>query len=256
MRNTLKKVMGAVMAVVLLAGVLVVPSQDAQATSENHMESLKLNWDLKKNKTVKYRVAMNVIKGINIQGKITDYKIVKAPKAGYKKLTFTVTLKDDLKKPSNGQIHKMASEGQQAGMNWISVADYDTGLSLERKNKFNVTAKFSWKTIKEKVYKDNHGCYITALTQRGKVSITYPEDYDGLCIGIGGQNRLGMLPIDKQYWIGKAEFGKTSYYKTGKKNSHWMRVRASKEQQPTATSQPQDTETPAAIASPDATELH
>lgn len=48
MKNTFKKVMGALMVAVLMMGVLAVPTQKAQTASKNYMKGLKLNWDLKK----------------------------------------------------------------------------------------------------------------------------------------------------------------------------------------------------------------
>lgn len=250
MRNTFKKVMVSVLAVALLLGVLAVPPQDAQAAGKSHMKSLKLNWDLKKNKAVKYTTSAEVFKKVSGKAKITNYKVKSAGK-GYKQLSFNVTFRDDKIKISNAQWKELRrmNRGLKYGTYWISVADYDTGLSLERKNKFGVKVRSSrWKTINAHTYRNgNDTFYVDGA--RSKVTITYPEDYDGLCIGVGGQNRIGDTRADSSYWSGKTKFGKTSFYKTGKKNSHWMRIRASKKKS-TASSKPQAAKTPVPTSSP------
>ena len=250
MRNTFKKIMTAVLAVALLLGVLAVPPQDAQAAGKSYMKGLKLNWDLKKNKAMKYTTSAEVFKKVSGKAKITNYKVKSAGK-GYKQLSFNVTFRDDKIKISNAQWKELRrmNRGLKYGTYWISVADYDTGLSLERKNKFGVKVRSSrWKTINAHTYRNgNDTFYVDGA--RSKVTITYPEDYDGLCIGVGGQNRIGDTRADSSYWSGKTKFGKTSFYKTGKKNSHWMRIRASKKK-PTASSKPQVAKTPVPTSSP------
>lgn len=58
-----------------------------------------------------------------------------------------------------------------------------------------------------------------------KVKVTYPKDYKGLCIGIGGSAALQNTANDTKFWKGKAAFGKTSYYsKKDKSVAHFMRV--------------------------------
>ena len=238
MKNTFKKVMGALMVAVLMMGVLAVPTQKAQAASKNYMKGLKLNWDLKKNKKMKVKSAIVVLKKVNTGIKITNYKLGNAKKEGYKKLTFSVTFKNIYKRPSDSQIHKMVAAPKQGGGFWWSVADFNTGLSLEEKNDFDVRVKSSDKKIKKKKYTeyadDHHTCCLELYTIRYNVSITYPENYDGLCIGVGGNNQINQSSADKKYWVGKVKFGKTTYYKKGKKNSHWMRIRASKKQSETS----------------------
>jgi hypothetical protein len=57
------------------------------------------------------------------------------------------------------------------------------------------------------------------------VKVTYPKDYRGLCIGIGGSTALQDTANDTKFWNGKAAFGKTSYYsKKDKSVAHFMRV--------------------------------
>lgn len=56
-------------------------------------------------------------------------------------------------------------------------------------------------------------------------TITYPEDYDGLCVGIGGCLKAKESKADKAYWRGRKPFGKaTRYYSKKKTNFHFMRI--------------------------------
>lgn len=260
MRNTLKKGMGILMVAVLLAGVLAVPSQGVQAASasKNYMKTLGLRWDLKKGRTV---TCNSLFAGVGkkkkaVTYKITKYKVGNARKKGYKKLTLTC-VNAVAYKPTKNEIHKMTHSSHFkktgiVGANGDSVVlDYNTGISLTKKNKFNVEVNCSnWKSMKSRIYKDHDGCYVDFGNLKQTITITYPEDYDGLCIGFYADNQLTKTKADKKFQKGKTLFGKTSYYKKGKKNSHWMRVRASKKKQPTVTSKPKATKTPVPTVSP------
>lgn len=252
MRVLFKKVSVAMMIAGLLSGILAVPSQDVQAASKNHIKKLGLRWDLKKSKTVVYDSVFAGIGKIKKAGtfKITKYKVSNARKKGYKKLALTYVQKYTVSL-TDTKIHKAANSsycrktGSTGGGRYFAIVDYNTGMSLEEKNKLNVKVTSSTKLLKTRKFKDKDGCYMECDNTRVTLTITYPEDYDGLCIGLGGYNQLSNSKADNSFWRGKKEFGKTSYYKKGKKNSHWMRVRASKKNASTATSSSKPTTTPA-----------
>ena len=213
-----------------------------QAESKEYMKKLDLKWDLKKNKNLTF--TQNFGKGINKKYslKMTGFKVTNASKEGYKKLTvsFTITRKWN---PTKNDIQKIINRCNKAGADYLpngfyyTVADYDTGVSLEGKNSYHVKVK----SLKNK----QHGVKKYYGTQKSnwvklekscdvKFEVTYPEDYKGLCIGIGGSNGYSKVvrsnntigKLDELYFEGNKSypFGKTSFYKQGKKNSHWLRV--------------------------------
>lgn len=252
MKNKWEKVIAAVLTASLLLGVLAVPPQDAQSASKNHMKKLKVQWDLKKGKKVYCDALFADVgkKSKSMYFKITKYKVSNAGKKGYKKLTLTCINRVTYK-PTPSEVHKMVNSSYFKKTNILgangdsAIVDYNSGISLKKKNKYNVKVKTKdWQPVNDKIYKDSHGCYVNFGDLKETITITYPEDYDGLCIGFYSDNQFGKSNADKKFLKGKGAFGKTSYYKKGKKNSHWMRVRASKKKKPTATSKPQATETP------------
>lgn len=75
-----------------------------------------------------------------------------------------------------------------------------------------------------------------------------------MCIGVGGDNQIKKSSVDNKYWAGKVKFGKTTYYKKRKKNSHWMRIRASKKQSETSTETSNETTTEDSMTTVDSAE--
>lgn len=232
MKQRLRKVLGVSMAIMLAAGLTVSPAMadEAQAAPKKpYMKTLKLKWNLKKNKAMKFTSRFVSVGKKPMTMTIKNVKVSKAKKKGYKKLTFTVVNKAAWK-PTKKQVHKMVKSrlcretGSVGGYHWWTVADYDTGLCLEGLNKLGVTVKSAKKTSTKRI-KDNDGCSVFFRDGVTKVTVTYPEDYKGLCIGVGGHNIVEGTKADDLFFEGKRAFGKTSYYKHGKTNSHWMRIK-------------------------------
>lgn len=232
--KTFKKIIATILMLSLCIGTLSMGTNvvSADAAKKPYMKKLKLKWDLKSNKNVKFTQPIAAIGNKKYTAKITKYKITDAKKKGYKKLTFVYTSKRNWK-PSKNQVHKIANSSfakKNASVGsgqYYTLVDYDTGANLEMENDYNVTVKSGeWKHKKYKKYSDDDKCWINLWTTSSvKVTVTYPEDYKGLCIGIGGAALLEESKADTAYWNGEKVFGQTSYYKKGKKNSHFMRVK-------------------------------
>lgn len=249
MKNITKRVMGVLLVVALLVGVLPMSRQTVQAATP-YMKKLNVKWDLKKNKVVSIQEPYDGLqgkKGVHddcfsgvgkrkTKVKMTNYKITN--KGNKKKLTFTVNFQLDWT-PNKTEVHRMSKSdlcwetGSLGGGKYFTLIDYKTGLCLENtknKKKFNVTVKGGkFKNSNKKWYKDDDGCKIYFYRKsKVKVTVTYPKDYKDLCIVVGGYNVMtgeGYADIMADFWDGDAPFGKVSYYKKGKKNSHWMRVK-------------------------------
>lgn len=200
----------------------------AQAASKPYMKTANVKWDLKKNKTVTYKTKYVGIGMKNQKAKISDYKIKNSKKKGYKELTFTVKWTRQWKLKNN-EIHKMAYSNIDTsigGESYYAVVDYNTGKSLEKKNKQKVTVKQIGKPkYQAKYYYDKDGCYVWISNITKKVKVTYPKNYKGLCIGVGGSTSLKNTKNDTKFWNGKVAFKKTSYYSSKDKSvAHFMRV--------------------------------
>ncbi|MCH5268467.1 MAG: hypothetical protein J1E62_09000 [Lachnospiraceae bacterium] len=210
------------------------------AAGTSYMKALGVNWDLKNNASVSFTEYYIGIGDQNYTAKITNYKLADAKKSGYKQLTFDLTIQSNWS-PSQSQINKMVNTMNEKNVDsvgegyYYTVVDYNTGTNLEKKNNYNVTVKKPKADVKQEEHTAAIGNtdWTIGLVKSAKskgVTVTFPEDYDGVSIVVGGGNALNsgayndLKQKDDSFWDGKTAFGETSYYKKGKKNSHWMRV--------------------------------
>lgn len=211
-----------------------IPAKQTKAASQPYMEKLNVSWGLKKNKTVKFKLKYAGIKKLQtMTAKLTNYKITKAKKKGYKKLTFVLTIKTSFK-PTKSQVHSMANSsyckntGSIRGGMSIFAVDYKTGTNVENNKKFGITLKEIETGVSKKFkkYTDNDDCYVTwPYWQSVKITIVYPQDYTDLCIGVGGSTTLYNTKNTNKFNDRKAKYGKTQYYsKKNKDTVHFMRV--------------------------------
>lgn len=203
----------------------------SHAATKPYMKSLKLKWDLKKNKTLNVSQALSGLGNKKVAVKMTDFKITKASEDNFKKLSFKVTFtrkysltKTQVHKCVNSKVFKQHRE--VGGSQYFTIVDYKTGKSLESSNDAGVTVISSWSFKGNKKVTDKDGCWVRLpKTSIAKITIVYPNDYKNLCIGVGGYNLPYLTSADSFYWNGQKAFGKTSFYKKGKSNSHWMLVK-------------------------------
>lgn len=205
-------------------------ADEAYAAEKPYMKTLKVKWDLKKNKAVKSKERVVGVGNKNLEITVKNYKTTKL-KNGKKKITFTVVY-DRSFKPTKKQVHKInrSYDGTLFGGFWVDVVDYSTGSSFDEK--LGVKVKLSdWKYTKNKRFKDGDGCWVEyPLRAQIKVSITYPADCKNICLGVGANTYFNpegssAYKVNQAHFDGKRPFGKTYMYKKGKTNSHWMRIK-------------------------------
>ncbi len=228
-KDSRKKLTVFLLAVVMTFGGIFLPSR-VEAASKPHMKTVNVKWDLKKNKTVTYKTRYAGLGMVKQKAKITDYKIKNSKKKGYKELTFTVKFTRQWNMGKK-QVHKLANSPEakadkMGGTYFWALVDYDSGKCLAGKNKKKVVAESGdWVYSTPKYYRDDDGCWGSLVNSSKKVKVTYPKDYKGLCLGIGGSADLVQTANDKKFFERKAAFGKTSYYsKEDKSVAHFMRV--------------------------------
>ena len=237
MKPLAKKATVALMTTILAAGLCASPAlaDEAHAAAKKpYMKTLKVKWDLKKGKKVKITSKWAGAGKQQATAVVKSLKTTKAKKAGYKKTTVTIEFYQTFK-PTKKQVHKMVNNsffnkyGHFGNNIAYVVADYNTGKSLETNKKNGITVqRSSWRHSKQKTYRDSDGCYVYFPTKTSvKVTITYPKSYKSLCLGITGNNKIfdSSTKTDEKFWNGKIPFGKSTYYTTGKTNSHWMRIK-------------------------------
>lgn len=220
MKKVLKKVIGALIVVALLIGVAAVPEQAADASGK--ISTKKYDWNLKGDKTV---CVGSWFYGWDIGAidvTLKNYKVINASKKGYKKISFiyeAVPEKSTLSmvKKANGYYdnsNQKILKGKKyiiEYLPWLAVFDYKDGMTLEAKNKHNVTVKSGkWKHSYGKLKKGKGTRYLKKCSI--KVEITYPKSYKNMVIATGGFTDGKNY---NEFWDGKCSFFKTDMYKHG-----------------------------------------
>jgi len=224
-----KRLLSLLVVMVIVTLVIISPlnrSMTVQAGTP-FMKTLDVKWDLKEGGwvTIRTNYAGNI--WIDSRVKVKNFTIKDANKEGYKKLSCTIFFEGP--KPTSEQFKKMIHSkftdkhnGEMYGYAYaVFLYDYKTGDDLrEDDNDYDVNIKDKWingKTVTR--IKDSHGCYCDVCSQKYKFTITYPEDYTGLCIGIAGNGSYKYPSVtDKALW-------KSPVYKKDKENIHFMRVK-------------------------------
>jgi len=228
------------------------------AASKADMAKANVKWDLKNNKTIKYKTAWTEIGARQHTVKMTDLKIRNAKKKGYKQCTFTLTYKRDIN-PTQKQKDKMAwlactgGEFVMPGGNmWFAAVDYNTGKGLAKGNKQKVSVSWSkWKYSDYEKIAAWDGIYFRyARKATVKVKIIYPKKYKRLAVGVGGFTEaphiqktvyssspapgIGVasatggivIPDADKFFAGKKKFSTETllYSKKDKSYAHFMRI--------------------------------
>lgn len=194
------------------------------------MKKLNIKFDLKKGKWV--TIQTNYIGDVWLKRrvKMKSYKIQSAKKAGYRKVSCEIFVEHE--KPSKAQLDKIAAahkkvNDQQPG-DYVSpigyataawVYDYNTGYEVENcdeddglvsKVKIN---KRKWINGKKYYYKTSSGEKWVFSDTTLKLTVTYPDEYNGLSIGISGNHNCYA------YYVPLLE-----EFPNNKSNMHFFRV--------------------------------
>ncbi len=231
------KLLSALIVMSLLLGVAAVPSH---AVSPDSLKFGNIKWDLKNKKARKYKTQLIFI---NSKGKVASHyktgkvtiKNFKSKNSGSNKVvTFTVAYNlpsSFSKKDIDGYV-KAEARGLGIGdYFYVTIADYQTGLSLESNTDPAVKVKISkLKRSGLKKFKGTKGRWYKFYTKASrKVSVTYPRTNKNLCILAGGYPNA--VSDDKEFgpeafYDGQIPFNKSSIYSKKIKNtSHGMRLK-------------------------------
>lgn len=234
------------------------PTASAKATAspavkKPYGDKLKLNNEIKLNKTKSY-VKKGYVKESTLFPKKKTVKVkysisCKRKSAGDK---YKVTYKVKYKYLNDPKISgkKMAYDDWVWG--WYqpeavyTIYDYPTGKSIEKKNNLGVKVKNgNWKysyypkqhfKCTDRLIKSYDPKYRKQLrdpwlrnkkTVSYQFTVTYPKDCKDVVVGIGFYNTPDSplkKTVEANYWKGKEVYGKTLYYKKGKKTMSYMRL--------------------------------
>lgn len=230
------------------------PTASAKATAspavkKPYGDKLKLNNEIKLNKTKSY-VKKGYVKESTLFPKKKTVKVkysisCKRKSAGDKyKVTYKVKYKylNDPKISGKKMVYSDWSLGVYRPEAVYTIFDYQTGKSIEKKNNLGVKVKggkwkYSYypkqhikcadnliKLLKENNYDPDKVWTRNAKTVSYQFTVTYPKDCKDVVVGIGLYNTPFTRTGDTNYWKRKEVYGKTKYYKKGKKTMSYMRL--------------------------------
>lgn len=208
-----------------------------QTTGSKNMKARGVKFDLKVGKPVTYYCTYKGVGKIRYTATVSKVKVVKNDD-GTKTATITMThkLKKNLTSKQVNAMHKAlvqhGSIGAIEAHKWNHFVDYNTGKPLEcLESVRGVTwEKVSNKYVPTKTYRASNGAWFYLSKKvTAQYKITFPKSYKGLCIGMGGGTVAynDMDKYDRGYANAaspKYTYFKTSFFKEGKKNNHFMRV--------------------------------
>ena len=232
------------------ARVVLVAKRNSGSDCDSYFDDLSLTYDANTKKT-DYMAKLGVTKGIkvgkaykfstmtDVVGKssgtwtLNKIKVSNASKKGYKKLTFTVIWKNNCS-PTQNQVDQLWEYAKKhnntsyVGVNMCAVVDKYTGIDLEEAavgKKYDVTVTAKKETYRKTLYCSNRARSIIFTSKwKADVTIVFPENYDGLCIGFGTSNKKNFTTADNQFFKGKVKFEKTSFWKAGKNYTRWLDI--------------------------------
>ena len=212
------------MAMLLTSFACVLP---VNADSKPDIKKANVKWDLKNNKTLKFKTKWAGMGVKKHTVKMTNFKVKKSAQPGFKECTFTLTFNRKVN-PSAKQMKKMLvrldTHGTFGGDFYYTVVDYQTGQNLEAANDKNVTVTSNWKFMKKSKKKSKYGYIWYTKKNKATVKITYPETYTNLAIGVGGCTSLKSMDA---FWDGYIPFSQAKglYSAKDKSYAHFMRVK-------------------------------
>lgn len=255
MRKGLKKkvislLMASVVAISSFSTIVLHNPVEVSAAKKAYGDKLTLNNDIKVNKTTTFtriglwkegdeRDGRGALYPVEQKGKV-KYTIKCKKKSSGKnyKVTYTVNYKfiDDPQAESVDGYYEDWYWGFKHPQVIYTVFDYQTGKSLEVENDLGVKVKRGER--KNDFYpeqsvptlEDPTAWYRNYKTVSYSFTVTYPKDCKDVVVGIGFANcdSLGVMRpdgVDNRYWNGEVPYGKTSYYKGGKKTMSYMRLK-------------------------------
>lgn len=195
------------------------------AKKQPYMKEADVRWNLKPDKEISFKTYFTGYEYITVKAKLTDFKIENL-EDGYRSLSFKVNYQFPKLKLSKKQVDRIIKKGNEFRFMWTFL-DYDSGLSVEGKNDKDVMVEYGdWEHSDDVFkYKGNKGNWISYRKSSVKeINVTYPKDYKGLCLMVGGSVNP-QNPYDG-FFNGKYKLKKTPFYKKGMKNlSSFMRVK-------------------------------
>lgn len=212
------------MLLIIMLFSFIIQSENVQAATP-YMKKLNVKWDLEENTWTTIRTNWAGDVWIKSRAMIKNIKIKNSKKDGYKQLTCDIFFerfklsKSQVKKILHSKYYEKYEDIGSGECHWW-IYDYYNGDDGLKAN--NVIIKQKWTFGKAYKNKDTDGCWIKTCDYKCKLTVTYPEDYKNLCIGISGN---GSYKYVSQNEYGNIDLRKHPVYKRDKKYIHFMRIK-------------------------------
>ena len=210
--------------VIVMVGVIT-PSVSVQAAAGYlHKLHVPFGMEIRKPYTLKMKCPSGITKKV-------DYSLgeVKKTKKGNKthvELSIMYWLDEDFSADEVDAInnaYKDANKDEVGPDYFFVLVNGKTGKLCVDESKYSFKGKTESVT-KKRFYGTNGNYFDEPIIMIYKIKFSYTNSDKNVCFGISGGSILieEEGKTEEQFWEGKVPFGKTAFYKKGKKNSRWI----------------------------------
>ncbi|MBR1628406.1 MAG: hypothetical protein IJ679_03950 [Lachnospiraceae bacterium] len=208
------------MAVLTLFAVFFAAMPLTGQAANSYMQKTGVKWGIRAGKSYTFPAYYNGISATKpIEWTISRPRISKPNKNGYRRMIFTMNMVNlsDFTQEETDIICQQEEFG--GGYAWFLV-DENTGKSLEAKNKFGVSCRvkvLDQRAIDGYLNSDESITFYPERRFKARVTLTYPEDYEGLCLGVGTYKHMtSFSSSDAKFFNGKIPLNKSTMFKKSK----------------------------------------
>ena len=224
----MKKFKRVAAAVVLVALFFCLIPLTGEAAGKSYMRKNAAKWGIRAGQSYTFPAYYNGISATKpIEWTISKPKITSASKKGYNKMEFTMTA-INMSDFTQEEVDIICAQDSFGGGHAWYLVDEKTGKSLEAKNRVGVSCKI--KVLEERAidgyYNSDESITFYPLRRyKSRVTLIYPEEYEGLCLGVGTyKNMTEFSSSDAKFFNGKIPLGKASMFKKSKKCTRFVNL--------------------------------
>ena len=199
-------------------------SAKSKKSGDSDLEKCNISWDLEKGKVITGKRIYTVGGEKRIKIRMTKYK-VKNLKNGNKKISFTLKfyrLAPELSEEQKVEMYTLFDIGEEReGHIYCTLADYKSGLCLEKENKYDVkVVRSSWNSGGKEIYypyeNDTENWFRFDTSASVSVTLTCPPNYKDLVILAGCYATTNNTEA-KKYYEGDMNHSESLLYKSNDK---------------------------------------
>ena len=210
--------------VIMVAGVTAPSITVKAAAGYLHKLHVPFGMEIRKNYTLNMKCAKGITKKVDYS--LGEVKKTKKGKKTHVELSIMYWLDERFSADEVDTIvnnYKNSDKNEFGPDHFFVLVNGKTGKLIVDESKYSFKGKVESVT-KDRFYGTNGNYFDEPIVMIYNIKFDYPSSDKNVCFGISGGSILleEEGETEEQFWQGKVPFGKTAYYKKGKKNSRWI----------------------------------